>query len=126
MAHPVLALGAAAVIVSGYVWYVPAIIELRAGDDRPVSTRLAASACLAGWGTGAVLTLLLLTTAPWPALCAAALAGTAVAILLRVKAYLRRKAEQAEESRRWAALGCGGTSAEGKPPTLGGPFRSGS
>ncbi|MEV5405764.1 hypothetical protein AB0L20_24685, partial [Streptomyces albidoflavus] len=46
MSHGVLALGGAALCLSGSVWYVPAWADLRAGPDRPASRRLAATAVL--------------------------------------------------------------------------------
>ncbi|MGW4974402.1 hypothetical protein ACWEP3_31875, partial [Streptomyces albidoflavus] len=49
MSHGVLALGGAALCLSGSVWYVPAWADLRAGPDRPASRRLAATAVLLLW-----------------------------------------------------------------------------
>jgi hypothetical protein len=104
--HTVLALGLAVLTASGCVWYLPAIAELRAGADRPLSTRLAASASLTWWGTAAVLALLLLTTASWQVPVAVAAAGTTSAGVLRIRSLIRRREEQREEARRWAALRC--------------------
>jgi hypothetical protein len=104
MAHVVLGLGAAAVTVAGAVWYAPAIIDLRAGDDRPVSTRTRAWATLAGWGTGAVLSLLLFTTTSWLVPGAAAAAGATAVTVLAVRALQCGRLEQQEEVRRWTAL----------------------
>ncbi|MGW9362111.1 hypothetical protein ACWGSN_30685, partial [Streptomyces diastaticus] len=79
MSHGVLALGGAALCLSGSVWYVPAWADLRAGPDRPASRRLAAAAVLVLW-TGALLaTALLAWSGPRPALASAALAGPVAA-----------------------------------------------
>lgn len=104
MSHVLLALGAGTVTMSGAVWYVPALTDLRAGDDRPVSARIAACACLTGWGTGALLTVLLLVPAPWLVLGAAAVAGAAATVLLGLRARASGQREQREEARRWAPL----------------------
>ncbi|WP_146166810.1 hypothetical protein, partial [Streptosporangium nondiastaticum] len=59
MSHIVLAVGATALCLSGSVWYLPAVADLRAGDDRPRSRRLGASACVTTWAAAAVAGLLL-------------------------------------------------------------------
>lgn len=73
MAQPVLALGAALLTVSGSVWYVPALADLRAGADRPLSRRSAAAACVSAWATIGIIAALFLVTEAWsiPAVTAA-------------------------------------------------------
>ncbi|GLP64780.1 hypothetical protein TUSST3_14000 [Streptomyces sp. TUS-ST3] len=44
MAQPVVSLGAALVTAADYVWYLPALADLRAGADLPYSRRTAAAA----------------------------------------------------------------------------------
>jgi hypothetical protein len=112
MAQPVLALGAALLTVSGSVWYVPALADLRAGADRPRSRRSAAAACVSAWSTAGTTAALFLVTGAWwiPALAAAA--GTAVTLGLRARAVVRRRREAAEAARHWAQLGSGSTAAE--------------
>ncbi|MER6619415.1 hypothetical protein [Streptomyces sp. NPDC000931] len=104
MPQPVLALGCAVVTAAGSVWYLPALTDLRAGADRPLSRRTAALACLAAWGTlGALAPVLLVATAWWtPA--AVAVVGGAAATALRVRAAVRRADEQREAARQWARL----------------------
>ncbi|MEU6271345.1 hypothetical protein ABZ871_02795 [Streptomyces populi] len=104
MAQPVLALGAALLTVAGSVWYVPALTDLRAGADRPDSRRDAAAACVSVWSTTGVIAVLLLVTGAWwiPALTAAA--GTAVALVLRTRAAVRRRREEREAARHWEQL----------------------
>jgi hypothetical protein len=99
----VLALGFAVVALAGYVWYVPALLELRAGAaDRPRSRRSAAAACLVAWTTVALTAVLL------PAdglgsltLCAA---GAAVTVVLRVRAVMQSRREVREAAGVWAEL----------------------
>ncbi|AXI77315.1 hypothetical protein [Peterkaempfera bronchialis] len=105
MSHIVLGLGAAALTAAGSVWYLPAAADLRAGDDRPRSTRAAARACLAWWATCGALALVLPATSGWAAPGAVAAAGATTAAALRLRAGLLHRAEQREEAGRWAALG---------------------
>ncbi|WP_063824437.1 hypothetical protein [Streptomyces sp. CdTB01] len=106
MAQAVLAVGTALVTASGCVWYVPALVDLRAGADRPDSRRLAAAACLTGWGTAGLVAVLLLVGTWW--LVAGAVAAGAVATAgFRVRALVRRRAERREVARQWAALSPG-------------------
>ncbi|MFD8013166.1 hypothetical protein [Streptomyces sp. NPDC058955] len=104
MSGVLLALGAGAVTVSGCVWYVPAVADLRAGADRPGSRRLAATACLAGWSTAAAVTLLLLLRAPGALVLGPAVTGATATVLLRAGAVLRRGRERREDARCWTAL----------------------
>ncbi|MFI6726840.1 hypothetical protein NRF20_04920 [Streptomyces sp. R-74717] len=104
MSHGVLTLGVAVLCVSGNVWYLPACIDLRAGQDRPRSRRLAAAAVLAGWGSAALTMLLLLMPVPLPAAVLVAVAGATTTVSLAVRARLCRGQEQCEEEARWAAL----------------------
>lgn len=104
MAHGVLALGAAAVTAAGSVWYVPALTDLRAGADRPLSRQIAAASCVTAWGTGAVLALVLLLTDPWWAPAAVAAAGAVAAALLRIRAFALHRAEAEETRRQWRQL----------------------
>lgn len=97
---PVLAL--AAVTAAGCVWYVPSLVDLRAGADRPASRRLAAAGCLLGWSTVALLVPLLL--APGWALLGAAATGAAAAVVLRLLAVAVRRREEREAAADWAAL----------------------
>lgn len=89
--------------LAGSVWYVPALADLRAGADRPVSRRSAAAACLTGWGTCAAVAVLLLAGAVWQAL-GAAVAGAAGAVVLRLRAAAQERCEGREMARHWAAL----------------------
>ncbi|WP_328670465.1 hypothetical protein [Streptomyces sp. NBC_00328] len=109
MAQPVLALGAALLTVSGSVWYVPALADLRAGADRPHSRRSAAAACVSAWSTAGTIAALFLVTEGWwiPALTAAA--GAAVTLGLRARAVVRRRYEAEETARHWAQLRSGPT-----------------
>ncbi|MFY1676660.1 MULTISPECIES: hypothetical protein [unclassified Streptomyces] len=94
----------AVLFASGCVWYVPALADVRAGADRPPARRVAALACLTGWGTAPALAVLLLAGAVGPALVAVpALSGLACAGLLLRAAFLRRRAAR-EEAHYWAAL----------------------
>ncbi|WP_433342255.1 hypothetical protein [Streptomyces sp. CA-253872] len=97
---PALALGV--LTASGCVWYVPALVDLRAGADRPVSRRLTALACLGGWGTAGLSAVLLLTGMPFVfVVTGAGLLGSAA---LRLAAWVRSRAEAREDAARWAAL----------------------
>lgn len=104
MSHTILGLGMAALTTAGAVWYLPALADLRAGADRPVSTRLAACATVAGWGTAGALAIALFLTGSWPALAALAGTGAVAVFALSGAALLRRRAEEREEIARWAAL----------------------
>ena len=104
MAHGLPALGIALVTLAGSVWYVPALADLRAGADRPLSRRSAAAACLTGWGTCAAVAVLLLAGAVWQAVGAAAVAGAAGAVVLRLRAAAQERCEGRETARHWAAL----------------------
>ncbi|WP_258308374.1 hypothetical protein [Streptomyces sp. NWU339] len=104
MSHPVLALGAAAVTAAGSVWYVPALVDLRAGADRPASRRAEAVACLSGWSTPAVVAVLLFVTGGWWLPCAAALTGSTVATGLWARAAVHRRRSAHEAARLWAQL----------------------
>jgi fatty acid desaturase len=117
VAQPVLALGAALLTVSGSVWYVPALADLRAGDDRPRSRRDAAAACVSAWGATGVTAVLLLVAGPWwvPALTAAA--GAAVSCGFRTRAAVRRRREAEETARHWARLGSRPQAAEDRSRT---------
>ncbi|MEW2526386.1 hypothetical protein [Streptomyces sp. NPDC047071] len=107
MSHAALALGTALVTAAGSVWYVPALIELRAGADRPVARRTAAAACVSGWATAAVTAVLLLVDRTWWAPGAAAATGAVVAAALRVRAALWRRREARETAHHWARLRVG-------------------
>ncbi|WP_431679560.1 hypothetical protein [Kitasatospora sp. KL5] len=104
MSHTVPAVGAAAVTAAGCVWYLPALADLRAGDDRPHSTRLAALACLTWWLGTAAASALLLTPVPGRWALSTTAGGALAAGALRLAAAVRRRAEQREEARRWAAV----------------------
>jgi hypothetical protein len=109
---PALALGV--LTASGCVWYVPALADLRAGADRPVSRRLAALACLGAWGATGLAALLLLTGMPWLLLVpGAGLLGSAA---LRLAAWVRARAEAREDAAYWAAL-------DARPEVPGAPQR---
>ncbi|MBN0044625.1 hypothetical protein JS756_10995 [Streptomyces actuosus] len=104
MAQPALALGTALLTLSGSVWYLPALAEVRAGADRPDSRRSAAAACLSGWATVACLAAVLLLTETWRLPAALAAAGTALTAALRIRAALRARREAREAARHWAEL----------------------
>ncbi|MGW3101230.1 hypothetical protein [Streptomyces sp. NPDC001100] len=104
MAQHVLALGAALVTASGCVWYLPALADLRAGTDRPVSRRTAAAACLAGWTTLACIAVLLFVGVIWQTACVVATAGATVTAALRIRAAAQHHHEVREIVRHWAAL----------------------
>ncbi|GAA4953861.1 hypothetical protein GCM10023238_20500 [Streptomyces heliomycini] len=96
MPQPVLALGCAAVTAAGCVWYLPALADLRAGADRPLSRRTAAIACLTGWGSLGTVALVLLVATTWWAPVGVAAAGGTAAAALRAGAAVRRAGEQRE------------------------------
>ncbi|WP_367140816.1 MULTISPECIES: hypothetical protein [Streptomyces] len=104
MSHTVLAVGATAVCLSGSTWYLPAVADLRAGDDRPRSRRLTAWACVTAWAAFAAVGLLLFAPVPWQALCAVAGGGAAAGILLRSRARAELTRERRETERCWSAL----------------------
>ncbi|MEU3979368.1 hypothetical protein AB0F77_04525 [Streptomyces sp. NPDC026672] len=104
MEHTVLALGAAAVAVAGCVWYLPALADLRAGADRPVSRRTRAAACLSGWATVPFVAVLLLCTESWWAPGAVAGLGVVLAVGLLTGAAVQRRREARETARQWAEL----------------------
>ncbi|GAA0628865.1 hypothetical protein GCM10009535_00200 [Streptomyces thermocarboxydovorans] len=104
MSQAVVALGLAAVTASGCVWYVPALADLRARADRPVSRRAAAAACLSGWSTAGIVAVLLLVAEAWWIPSAAAVAGAALTAALRVGAAVQRRREMREAARHWAEL----------------------
>lgn len=101
---PVLALGVGAVTAAGCVWYVPALVDLRAGADRPVSRRLAAAACVTAWATAALTAPLILLGLPAPFLLAVAVAGATASGTVRASAAVRRAREERETAACWAAL----------------------
>ncbi|MFI6356311.1 hypothetical protein ACIBJF_27410 [Streptomyces sp. NPDC050743] len=104
MARAVLALGVAAVTAAGCVWYLPALADLRAGADRPLSHRRAAAACLSGWTTAGVVAVLLLVCEGWWTPSAAAGAGVAVTLGFRAGAAVQRRRETREAAHHWAEL----------------------
>ncbi|MFF2409524.1 hypothetical protein [Streptomyces sp. NPDC058092] len=104
MSHGVLAVGVVVLFASGNVWYLPAYIDLRAGQDRPRSRRLAAAAVLTGWGSAALTMLLLLMPVDPSMVALLTVAGTTAVVSLSVQAWLRRGLEQREEEARWSAL----------------------
>ncbi|MET8134206.1 hypothetical protein ABZV24_20020 [Streptomyces sp. NPDC005251] len=104
MAQPVLALGAALLTVSGSVWYVPALADLRAGADRPRSRRDAAAACVSAWVTIGVIAVLFLVTEAWWIPAVAAAAGTAAMFGFWTRAALRRRHEAEEAAHHWEQL----------------------
>ncbi|GAA1088541.1 hypothetical protein [Kitasatospora arboriphila] len=104
MSHIVPAIGAAALAAAGNVWWLPALADLRAGDDRPRSARPAALGCLTWWLGTALTAVLWLTPAPGllglAVLAPAAVAGGA----LWFAGCVRREAELREAERTWAAV----------------------
>ncbi|MFJ3306337.1 hypothetical protein ACIPSA_25100 [Streptomyces sp. NPDC086549] len=104
MPQAVLALGCAATTVSGCVWYLPALADLRAGADRPASRRSAAAACLSGWSTTGFIAVLLLLAETWWIPSAAAVLGGAATAGLRIRAAVQRRRERHEAARHWAEL----------------------
>ncbi|GAA3820121.1 hypothetical protein [Streptomyces chiangmaiensis] len=107
MPQAVLALGVAAVTASGCVWYMPALADLRAGADRPVSRRRAAAACVSGWSTAGTVAVLLLLAEAWWIPRAAAVVGGLVSAGLRIRAAVLRRNEAGETARQWSELGHG-------------------
>ncbi|WP_198535575.1 hypothetical protein [Streptomyces caatingaensis] len=117
MSHAVLGLGAAALCVSGCVWYLPAVADLRAGDDRPRHRRTAAAACLSGWATTALLAPLLFLCAPWPVVAAVALTGAVLTAGLGCGAAVCRRRERRAAREEWAELTGGAGAAAVIRPT---------
>ncbi|MFJ8112704.1 hypothetical protein [Streptomyces sp. NPDC096132] len=107
MIQPVAALGTAMLTVSGCVWYLPALADVRAGADRPDSRRSAAAACLSGWSTTGLVALLLFVVEAWWMPVAAAVAGAAATIGLRARAAVQRRREARQTARDWAELRTG-------------------
>ncbi|MET9402426.1 hypothetical protein [Kitasatospora sp. NPDC002965] len=104
MSHTVLAIGTAATTASGCVWYLPAIADLQAGDDRPRSARTAAAACVVWWAGLALGGVLLLAVPDWQPAARITLAGLVAGVLLRVRAHLQSRSERREDRLRWALL----------------------
>ncbi|MFE2111660.1 hypothetical protein ACFXAF_38185 [Kitasatospora sp. NPDC059463] len=104
MSHIVLAIGTAAITASGCVWYLPAIADLQAGDDRPRSARTAAAACVTWWACLALAGGLLLAVPAWQPAAQIALAGLVAGVLMRVRARLQSRTEQREAAVRWALI----------------------
>ncbi|MEV6979154.1 hypothetical protein [Kitasatospora sp. NPDC093806] len=104
MSHIVLAIGTAAITASGCVWYLPAIADLQAGEDRPHSARTAAAACVVWWACLALSGGLLLAVPAWQPAAQLALAGLVAGVILRVRAHLQGRAERREDAARWALL----------------------
>ncbi|MET8702979.1 MULTISPECIES: hypothetical protein [unclassified Kitasatospora] len=104
MSHIVLAIGTAAITASGCVWYLPAIADLQAGEDRPRSARTAAAACVTWWACLALAGGLLLAVPAWQPAAQIALAGLVAGVLLRIRAHLQSRTEQREDTVRWALL----------------------
>ncbi|WP_340373961.1 hypothetical protein U5640_01425 [Streptomyces sp. SS7] len=104
MVQPVAALGAAMVTVSGCTWYLPALVDLRAGADRTDSRRTAAAACLSGWSTTGVIALLLFLAEAWWVPVAAAVTGAAVTAVLWCRALVQRRREARQTAQDWAEL----------------------
>ncbi|MFF8565887.1 hypothetical protein ACF06N_13115 [Streptomyces albidoflavus] len=104
MSHGVLALGGAALCLSGSVWYVPAWADLRAGPDRPASRRLAAAAVLLLWAGASAATAALAWAGPQAALGCAVAAGLGAggtALAARARAGRERR----EAAAGWRLLG---------------------
>ncbi|MFF8772297.1 hypothetical protein [Kitasatospora sp. NPDC015120] len=104
MSHIVLAIGTAAITASGCVWYLPAIADLQAGDDRPRSARTAAAACVTWWACLALAGGLLLTVPAWQPAAQIALAGLVAGVLLRLRAHLQGRTERREAAVGWALI----------------------
>ncbi|WAC99217.1 hypothetical protein [Streptomyces sp. NA13] len=104
MSHGVLALGGAALCLSGSVWYVPAWADLRAGPDRPASRRLAATAVLLLWAGASAATAALAWAGPRAALACAVAAGLgAGGTALAARARAVRECREAAAG--WELLG---------------------
>ncbi|WP_223774463.1 hypothetical protein [Streptomyces sp. 135] len=97
-------LAVAVVTIAGSVWWLTALVDLRAKGDRPASRRATAVSCLTGWGCALVTVAAYLADArPWP-LTILALAGAATTVPLRVRALRLQAREQQEASQHWAVL----------------------
>lgn len=106
MHHLTLVLVTTATVLAGSVWHLPALQTVRAGQDRPGSARLKATACLLGWGSGLVLAgALLLARSALPGLLALA-AGEVLATELGLLGVLARRRERRTEDVVWTELGC--------------------
>ncbi|MFJ5120448.1 hypothetical protein [Kitasatospora sp. NPDC088548] len=118
MSHTVLAIGTAAITASGCVWYLPAISDLQAGDDRPRSARTAAAACIVWWAGMALAGGLLLVVPDWQPAAQVALAGLVAGVILRVRALWYRRVERHEDGLRWAMLDAGPAPKSPRPAAL--------
>ncbi|MFD0316264.1 hypothetical protein [Streptomyces flavalbus] len=107
MSHPVLALGTAVLTLAGSVWYVPAVADLRAGADRPRARRTSATACVTGWGTAALVAVLLLLAPDWRLPATAAGAGAVASAALWAGAAVEHRRLRRETARAWAQLSRG-------------------
>ncbi|MFE6282690.1 hypothetical protein [Streptomyces sp. NPDC057877] len=115
MSHPVLALGTAVLTLAGSVWYVPALADLRAGADRPVARRTAATACVSGWSTAALVAVLLLLADGWWLTGAAAGAGAVATAALGLQAAVAHRRTARETAREWAQLVAAGPATTRRP-----------
>ncbi|MFI7312565.1 hypothetical protein [Streptomyces hygroscopicus] len=107
MSHAVLALAAAVFCACGCVWFLPAMADVRARDDRPLSRRIAAAGCLTGWGTVALLAPLLLAPVSWSVIAAVVTTGAATTGALAARSRVHRARELRETEERWAVWGYG-------------------
>ncbi|MFE2728252.1 hypothetical protein [Kitasatospora sp. NPDC059327] len=115
MSHTVLAIGTAGLTASGCVWYLPAVADLRAGEDRTRSARTAAAACVVWWAGLALAAPLLLVVPAWQPAAQIALAGLVAGVILRVRALRHHRSEQRECGSRWAMLGAGPVPSSPRP-----------
>ncbi len=102
MPQAVLALGIAAVTASGYVWYLAALANLRAGADRSFSRRSAA-ACVSGLSPAGIVSVLMLLAEAWWVPCVAAVAGGLLSAGLRIHASVQCRNEVREAARQWGS-----------------------
>lgn len=106
MHHIALVLTTTATVLAGSVWHLPALQTVRAGQDRPGSARAKAAACLVAWGSGLLLSVvLLLSRSALPALLVLA-SGELLAAVLGLRATALRRRERRSENRVWTELGC--------------------
>ncbi|MFD0505352.1 hypothetical protein ACFQ0G_25505 [Streptomyces chiangmaiensis] len=126
MPQAVLALGVAAVTASGCVWYMPALADLRAGADRPVSRRRAAAACVSGWSTAGTVAVLLLLAEAWWIPRAAAVVGGLVSAGLRIRAAVLRRNEAGKPPASGASWATAGRCPRPTAPGTSWPSSSGS